>query len=106
MVIVVFEFHVNKNRGKDYFLEVEKLQTELQNAEGFIGVERFESNNTKGYYVSISTWKDDESVNKWHKNSKHAIAQNIGKKEIFKSFRIRVAKVFRDYSDKQPRTNK
>ena len=31
MVIVVFEFHVNKNRGKNYFLEVEKLQTELQN---------------------------------------------------------------------------
>ena len=106
MVIVVFEFNVNKNREKDYFLEVKKLQTELQNAEGFIGVERFESNNTKGYYVSISSWKDDESVNKWHKNSKHAIAQNIGKKEIFKSFRIRVAKVFRDYRDKQPRTNK
>ena len=30
MVIVVFEFNVNKNREKDYFLEVKKLQTELQ----------------------------------------------------------------------------
>jgi len=106
MVIVVFEFNVNKDREKDYFLEVEKLQTEIQNAEGFIGVDRFESNNTKGYYVSVSSWKDEQSVNKWHKNSKHAIAQNIGKKEIFKSFRIRVAKVFRDYSDKIPRTKK
>ena len=106
MIIVVFEFNVNKGREKDYFLEVEKLQTEIQNAEGFIGVDRFESNNTKGYYVSVSTWKNEESVNKWHKNSKHAIAQNLGKKEIFKSFRIRVAKVFRDYNDKIPRTNK
>ena len=106
MVIVVFEFNVNKDREKDYFLEVEKLQTEIQNAEGFIGVDRFESNNTKGYYVSVSSWKDEQSVNKWHKNSKHAIAQNLGKKEIFKSFRIRVAKVFRDYNDKIPRTNK
>ena len=106
MIIVVFEFNVNKGREKDYFLEVEKLQTEIQNAEGFIGVDRFESNNTKGYYVSVSSWKNEESVNKWHKNSKHAIAQNIGKKEIFKSFRIRVAQVFRDYSDKIPRTNK
>ena len=106
MIIVVFEFNVNKGREKDYFLEVEKLQTEIQNAEGFIGVDRFESNNTKGYYVSVSSWKDEQSVNKWHKNSKHAIAQNLGKKEIFKSFRIRVAKVFRDYNDKIPRTNK
>ena len=106
MIIVVFEFNVNKGREKDYFIEVEKLQTEIQNAEGFIGVDRFESNNTKGYYVSVSSWKDEQSVNKWHKNSKHAIAQNLGKKEIFKSFRIRVAKVFRDYNDKIPRTNK
>ena len=106
MIIVVFEFNVNKGREKDYFLEVEKLQTEIQNAEGFIGVDRFESNNTKGYYVSVSSWKDEQSVNKWHKNSKHAIAQNLGKKEIFKSFRIRVAKFFRDYSYKIPRTKK
>ena len=106
MIIVVFEFNVNKGREKDYFLEVEKLQSEIQNAEGFIGVDRFKSHNTKGYYVSVSSWKDEQSVNKWHKNSKHAIAQNLGKKEIFKSFRIRVAKVFRDYNDKIPRTNK
>ena len=51
MVVVIFEFHVNKNREKDYFLEVKKLQTEIKNAEGFISVERFESNNIKGYFA-------------------------------------------------------
>ena len=105
MVIVVFEFYVNKDRENDYFLEVKKLQTELKNEKGFISVERFESNNTNGYFVSISTWKDEESVNMWHKNSKHVTAQNLGKQEIFKSFRIRVAKVLRDYNDKNPRSN-
>jgi len=103
MVVVIFEFKVNKNREKDYFLEVKKLQTEIKDSEGFISVERFESNNIKGYFVSISTWENEESVNKWHLNSKHIKAQNLGKKEIFKSFRIRIAKVFRDYNDKQPR---
>ena len=103
MVIVVFEFNVNKDKEKDYFREVKKLQTEIKNAKGFISVERFESNNTKRYFVSISTWKNEESVNMWHKNSKHTIAQDLGKKEIFKSFRIRVAKVLRDYNDKKPR---
>jgi len=103
MVVVIFEFQVNKNREKDYFLEVKKLQTEINDSEGFISVERFESNNIKGYFVSISTWENEESVNKWHSNSKHIKAQNLGKKEIFKSFRIRVAKVFRDYNDKKPR---
>ena len=103
MVVVVFEFIVNKNRDKDYFLEVEKLQNEIKNSKGFISVERFVSKSTLGYYVSISSWEDEESVNRWHKNSKHIIAQNLGKKEIFSSFRIRVANVIRDYSDKKPR---
>jgi len=103
MVVVVFEFIVNKNRDKDYFLEVEKLQNEIKNAKGFISVERFVNKSTPGYYVSISSWEDEESVNRWHKNSKHIIAQNLGKKEIFRSFRIRVANVIRDYSDKKPR---
>ena len=105
MVIVVFEFYVNINKGEDYFLEVEKLQDEIKNARGFLGVERFESKTTEGYYVSVSSWKDEESVNLWHKNPKHLVAQSIGKKEIFKSFRIRVANVIRDYSSKETRKN-
>ena len=56
------------------------------------------SNTLKDSYVSISTWKDKESVEKWHNNKKHQVSQYKGKKTIFKSFRIRVAEVFKDYS--------
>ena len=48
-------------------------------------------------YNRISTWKDKESVVKWHKNTQHRVSQNKGKEKIFKSFRIRVAEVFKDY---------
>jgi heme-degrading monooxygenase HmoA len=100
MILVIFEFIVLENKEKDYFREVEKLQLELKQTKGFISVDRFIHSTKKNYYVSVSTWKNENAVKAWKANSKHIISQKIGKKEIFKSFRIRVAEVIRDYSNK------
>ena len=100
MVIVVFQFSTKPNMSDEYFNEVELLKKELENEKGFISAERYKSTTDKDSYVSISTWKDKKSVDRWHKNKKHQLSQNKGKEEIFKSFRIRVAEVFKDYSSK------
>ena len=100
MVIVVFQFSTKPNMSDEYFNEVELLKKELENEKGFISAERYKSTTDKDSYVSISIWKDKESVERWHQNKKHQLSQNKGKKEIFKSFRIRVAEVFKDYSSK------
>ena len=98
MVIVVFQFSTKPNMSDEYFNEVALLKKELENEKGFIGAERYKSTTDKDSYVSISTWKDKKSVERWHKNKKHQLSQNKGKEEIFKSFRIRVAEVFKDYN--------
>ena len=98
MVIVVFQFSTKPNMSDEYFNEVALLKKELENEKGFISAERYKSTTDKDSYVSISTWKDKKSVEKWHQNKKHQLSQNKGKKEIFKSFRIRVAEVFKDYN--------
>ena len=98
MVIVVFQFSTKPNMSDEYFHEVELLKKELENEKGFISAERYKSTTDKDSYVSISTWKDKKSVERWHQNKKHQLSQNKGKKEIFKSFRIRVAEVFKDYN--------
>ena len=54
-------------------------------------------------YIYLYLYNTDKAFNQANKNSKHIIAQNLGKEEIFSSFRIRVANVIRDYSDKKPR---
>ncbi len=98
MVIVIFQFSTNPNMSEEYFKEAEKLKEEIKKESGFISVERYKSNNTADSYVSISTWEDKNAVERWHKNKKHQISQDKGKQKIFKSFRIRVAEVFKDYS--------
>ena len=99
MILVVFEFIVLDNKEESYFKEVDKLQLELKKTKGFISVDRFIHNSKKNYYASISLWKDEQSVKNWKNNSKHITAQNLGKKEIFKSFRIRIANVIREYTE-------
>ena len=98
MVVVIFQFSTKPGMSEEYFKEVEVLQEEIKNEIGFISAERYQSNSTQDNYVSISTWKDKKSVERWHNNKKHQVSQNKGKEKIFKSFRIRVAEVFKDYS--------
>ena len=98
MVIVVFQFSTKPDMSKEYFQEVEILQEEIKKEKGFISAERYKSKTDENSYVSISTWKDIDAVERWHRNKKHQASQNKGKERIFKSFRIRVAKVLKDYS--------
>lgn len=47
--------------------------------------------------ISVSYWKDLESIRKWKANSEHLLAQETGKKYWYKAYRVRIAKVERDY---------
>ncbi len=97
MVAVIFEVKMKAGRGEDYFDLAAKLSPELEKIDGFISVERFESVVNEGKYVSLSFWRDPEAVEAWKAHAEHRVAQQLGKDEIFSKYRIRVAKVMRDY---------
>ena len=98
MIAVIFEFTPAPGRFPDYMALVGQLKPELDKAEGFISLERFESITTPGKFVSLQFWRDEESVAKWRNLQKHREAQKKGRGSIFKSYRLRVAQVLRDYT--------
>ena len=98
MIAVIFEFTPAEGRTDDYFALVEQLKPELAKAEGFISIERFESITTKGKFVSLQFWKDEESVARWRNVELHRLAQAKGRGGIIGSYRLRVATVNRDYT--------
>jgi heme-degrading monooxygenase HmoA len=98
MIAVIFEFTPVDGRFADYKSLAEGLAGDVGKAEGFISIERFESISTKGKFVSLSFWRDDESVRKWRNLQKHREAQKKGRGGIFRSYRLRVAQVLRDYT--------
>ena len=97
MIAVIFEFTPREGRFPDYMKVVDTLREDLAKAEGFISLERFESVTTKGRFLSLQFWRDEESVRKWRNLQKHREAQKKGRATIFKTYRLRIASVLRDY---------
>jgi len=98
MIAVIFEFTPAEGRTKDYFDLVAQLKPELDKAEGFISIERFESVTAPGKFVSLQFWRDEACVTKWRNLQLHRQAQAKGRGGIFASYRLRVATVSRDYT--------
>ncbi|MEM7059344.1 MAG: antibiotic biosynthesis monooxygenase [Pseudomonadota bacterium] len=99
MIAVIFE--VIPNHGMlDPYLEIAAgLKPELEQIDGFISVERFQSLTTHGKYLSVSFWRDEAALTEWRNRPHHRSAQNAGRTEMFEGYRLRVAEVLRDYSD-------
>ena len=97
MIAVIFEFTPAEGRFADYLRLVEGLKHDLAQADGFISLERFESITTKGKFLSLQFWRDEECVRKWRNLQKHREAQKKGRAGIFKGYRLRIATVIRDY---------
>lgn len=78
----------------DGYSEMADLMVELAHQQdGFIGVES--ARNELG--ITVSYWKNLESIRKWKQNSDHLIAQKKGRTEWYKHYKTRIAKVERDY---------
>lgn len=98
MIAVIFEADAIPALQERYLQLAAELRTELAKSEGFIAIERFKSLSTEGKILSLSWWENEEAVVVWKNNMKHRAAQREGKEAIFSFYRIRVAKVLRDYS--------
>jgi heme-degrading monooxygenase HmoA len=98
MIAVIFEFTPIEGRFADYKALADGLADDVRNIDGFISVERFESITTKGKFVSLSFWRDEQSLQKWRNLQKHREAQKKGRSGIFKSYRLRIGAVQRHYT--------
>ena len=72
-----------------------KMVELVENQDGFLGYESLRDKN--GFGITVSYWRDEESINKWKKNLEHLEAQQKGKELWYKKYKIRIAKVERKY---------
>jgi heme-degrading monooxygenase HmoA len=97
MIAVIFEVEPAKGRADDYLGIAAMLRPMLEEIDGFISIERFESLATPGKYVSLSFWRDEAAVRQWRNRQEHRAAQSAGRGGILRSYRLKVAEVSRDY---------
>ncbi len=97
MIVVIFELWPGAGQEATYFDLAAQLRPELDEVDGFISVERFESLATPGKYLSLSFWRDEAAVQAWRNQSNHREAQSRGRSGVLAGYRLRVAHVLRDY---------
>ena len=97
MHAVIFEVEPRDERFDDYLDIAAGLRPELEKIDGFISVERFRSLTNEGKILSLSFWRDEAAIKAWREQANHRGAQNKGRTEIFKDYRLRVAAIIRDY---------
>lgn len=97
MHAVIFEVEPEAGRRQDYLDIALRLRSELEKIDGFISVERFESLTQPGKILSLSFWRDEAAVARWRRQAEHRAAQRAGRTGIFRTYRLRVAAVLRDY---------
>lgn len=71
----------------------EKMVELASQQEGFLGIEWA----GEDVEITVSYWKDLESIRKWHENAEHKIAQQQGYEIWYQSLKIRICKIERDY---------
>lgn len=97
MIAVIFEVHPKPGRKQEYFDIAASLRPALEEIDGFICVERFQSLSDDSKILSLSFFRDETAVAKWRTLAKHRAAQSAGRGGIFDNYRLRVAGVMRDY---------
>lgn len=72
----------------------QKMEDLAKQQEGFIGVESARSE----IGITVSYWKDLESIKNWKQNLDHLVAQQKGRSDWYKSYTTRICLVEREYS--------
>ncbi|RIK40755.1 MAG: antibiotic biosynthesis monooxygenase [Chloroflexi bacterium] len=97
MLAVIFEVWPAEGRTQEYLDIAANLRPLLDEIDGFISIERFESLSQPGKLLSLSFWRDEAALAEWRRREAHRAAQARGRAEIFRDYRLRIAGVVRDY---------
>jgi len=83
-----------RTEGDSGYFEMATKMIELATKQdGFLGLE----SAREKVGITVSYWKDLESIKKWKDKSEHAIARENGRIKWYRSFKTRITKVERDY---------
>jgi heme-degrading monooxygenase HmoA len=97
MIAVIFEVLPDPARKQDYLDIAARMRPLLDQVDGFISVERFQSLSNPDKLLSLSFFSDEAAVIAWRNLTAHRGAQAKGRAGIFSDYHLRIAHVIRDY---------
>ena len=97
MIAVIFEVMPHPDRKADYLDMAAQMRPLVDEIDGFISVERFQSLTNPDKLLSLSFFRDEVAIADWRRLTKHRAAQSAGRAGMFTDYHLRIAHVIRDY---------
>jgi heme-degrading monooxygenase HmoA len=97
VIAVIFEVWPAPGESETYLDLAAALRPALDEIDGFISIERFQSLADATKLLSLSFWRDEAAVAAWRNRPAHRAVQARGRAGVFRDYRLRIAAVARDY---------
>ncbi len=97
MIAIIFEVIPAEGRKAEYLDIAATMRPMVEEVEGFLSVERFQSLTNPDKLLSISFFEDEAAVDRWRRLHAHRGAQKRGREGVFSDYRLKVCHVMRDY---------
>ena len=91
---VIFTSIKNDAAEEGYDATSDLMVALAQEQPGYLGHEA--ARNEVG--ITVSYWQNVEAIKRWKQQTDHIIAQQMGRKQWYKSYEVRICLVERDYS--------
>ena len=98
MIVMIFEFELNDAHIDEYKQVGNSLWQHIAEVDGFISLNRYRSVSNPQKMLAIGLFENEEAVQEWRNMPQHREAQTLGRKRLFTDYRLRMAKITRDYS--------
>lgn len=79
--------------SEEYKVMSAALDKAIQVSPGYLGQDHAGDHTT----ITVSYWKDLESIQIWRQHTEHLVAQRMGKQEWYEWYDVRICKVERAY---------
>lgn len=93
---VIFTAQRTMSAENMYQITADRMVTLAQRQPGFLGVESVRGED--GIGITVSYWKDRKSIHDWRMEAEHLVAQQMGRKEFYEWYHVRVAEIVRHYT--------
>jgi heme-degrading monooxygenase HmoA len=83
------------NGDNDYAEMAKKMDEKARQYQGYLGIESARDQN--GFGITVSYWRSESDFKIWKQDLEHLDAQEKGRFIWYENYRVRIAKVDREY---------
>lgn len=97
MIAVMFEASPREDHKEEYLKTADALLPAMQEIDGFLSLERFESINNRSKYLALAFFRDHEALLAWKCRGPYSDADTKARSALYDTYRLRIADVTLDW---------